>query len=332
MKPGCNTHTANKQVKDVTLTVGDDPTNTAHIREGFIRELQRRFSRLRGLVRKTVGYENDAFDLSANDETDGETQEDFPTGKTLGAAAFMTWLKKTINSVIFNPLPIPKVKAGEHWTARFLDQAAIKGFNQGTGILMQKGVSIENTPNDQILSIPRVRMALQGTDGNYQRAYFNLAEITEDLESDVRDILVEGFNNGWNPRRMADELTREIRAIERERAVTLARTETIRAHTDAALANYERNGVDVVGHVSRFVTPDNALCSFCRRLRDTPFTMSEFRNVVVEWRNKPYRVGIPSHPNGRCAPDPVVDMGNSSLDSLEERLSRALGKHTILTQ
>lgn len=43
-----------------------DPTQTTTLRQRFERDLSRRIRRVKGLIRATVGYENDAFGLSAN--------------------------------------------------------------------------------------------------------------------------------------------------------------------------------------------------------------------------------------------------------------------------
>lgn len=320
--------TANKQVKDVTLTVGDDPTNTAHIQEGFIREIQRRFREFRGLIRQSVGYKNDALNLSSN----ADELEDTPPGKSLGAAAFIQWVKETFREVVLGSESISAVQAGEHWTASYLNAAAKQGWNQATGILFQKGVSVDNVPDDEILDIPVIKTALRGGTGRYYKAFADLKDISDETATEIGNIIEDGFQNGWNPKKMADEMTETVRNIEHTRAVTLARTETVNAHSQASIANYKRQGVNVVGHVSRFVTPDDALCPFCRRLRDVGFTISEFQSVVVEWRGQTYRVGIPSHPNGRCAPDPIVGGTPDDLESLEQRLQTALGDHTIINR
>lgn len=323
-----NKTTANKDVGGVTLTVGNDPTNTAHIREGFIREIQRRFKRLRGLIRRSVGYQNDALNLSSNaDELDNT-----PPGKELGKAEFVRWLKQTLGEVILETTGIAAIQQGEHWTASYLNAATKQGWNQATGILFQKGVSTENIADENIINLPVIKTALRGSTGRYYKTFSELKDITDDVATELEQTLEEGFQEGWNPRKMADKMTDRVRSLENTRAVTMARTETIYSHSQASIANYKQQGVGVVNHVSRFVTPDEKLCPFCRSIRDTAFTIPEFQSVVVEWRGQTYRVGTPSHPSGRCAPSPVIGMDSNQLDSLESRLDNALGDYTILSR
>lgn len=121
--------------------------------------------------------------------------------------------------------------------------------------------------------------------------------------------------------------------MQHTRAETLARTEVINAHSDAAIQEYEQAGAEVVNHTSRLTAQDEDVCAFCRALGGVPFTLQEFQTVTVQWGSQVMRVGIVSHPNDRCAPVPEVGLSADGLAPLEERIPDTIrGKPvTILT-
>ncbi|PCR89310.1 hypothetical protein CP557_01415 [Natrinema ejinorense] len=282
------------------------------VEQQFLEEMRRRWERVRGLVRRTVGYQNDAFGLRAN--ADERESFDFPTdrGKIRG---FVRWLRQALRDEVLEPMPSEDVRDGKHWTAAYIRSAVVRGVNQSTGLLLQQGASVENIPDGEIVTRPIFSKTLEKA---YTRTYEDLKSIAEDDADDVRETLTEGLAKGWNPKKMARQLTGEVRDLQRTRAETLARSETIEAHSDATLRNYERAGVDVVGHGEWQATPDFS-CPFCRRLSGTELTLEEMRNGAVEWRGKVYRLKPPAHPNGTCVVLPSVG-GSPPTSPLAERV------------
>mgnify|MGYP000633956011 CR=1 FL=1 len=296
------TPTANRQGR-ATSTV---------VEEQFLAEMRRRWKRVRGLVRRTIGYENDAFGLTANAEE--REAFDFPTDRGQ-IGAFLRWLRQALRDEVLEPMPREDVREGRHWTAAYIRAATKRGVNQSTGLLYQQEASVENIPDDDILSRPIFASTLREL---YTRAYDNLRDITEDDADEIRETLTEGMAKGWNPRKMADRLTGELRELQRTRAETLARTETIEAHSEATLTNYERAGVDTVSHGEWQHTPGLS-CAFCRRLSGTELTLKEMRSGAVEWRGQVYRLKPPAHPNGTCVILPAVG-GEPPTSPLAERV------------
>ncbi|WP_455448301.1 phage minor head protein [Natrinema thermotolerans] len=297
------TLTANRQGR-ATSTV---------VEEQFLEEMRRRWEKVRGLVRRTVGYKNDAFGLRAN--ADEQEAFDFPSerGKTKG---FVRWLRQALRDEVLEPIDTDAVADGGHWTAAYIRSAVVRGSNQATGLLFQRGASVENIPDAELLERPIYAKTLRDL---YTRAYENLQSVTEDAAPQVRETVTEGFAKGWNPRKMARELTSEIRDIQRTQAETLARTETIHAHSESTLTTYERAGVDTVSHGEWQATQDDRTCSFCRRLSDAELAIDEMRSAAVEWHGKIYRLQPPAHPNGRCVILPSVG-GEPPTSPLAERV------------
>jgi SPP1 gp7 family putative phage head morphogenesis protein len=296
------TPTANRQGR-ATSTV---------VEEQFLKEVRRRFRRVRGLVRRTVGYENDAFGLRAN--ADEREAFDFPTDRGK-LEQFVRWLRQALRDEVLEPIDRDAVPEGEHWTAAYIRSAVVRGVNQSTGLLFQEGASVENIPNEEIVRRPIFAQTLRDL---YTRVYENLESVTEEAAPQVRETVTEGFAKGWNPKKMARELTSEIRTIQRTRAETLARTETIEAHSEATLRNYERAGVNTVSHGEWSIGGAN-ICPFCRRLNGAELTLEEMATGAVEWRGQVYRLKPPAHPNGKCVILPAIG-GSPPTSPLADRV------------
>lgn len=298
------------------LSLRNDPTKTLEIRQNFLQDIRGRFRRVSGVVRRTVGYENDAFGLAQN-KIDAPEAYDFPTDRGK-IQAFIEDLKEWINGEILEPANFAELREGRHWTSEYVRSSYLVARNVAIGRLMQEGVSVENLPNNELL---QTRTSIKTLRDLYTRTYENLKDITDDMAGVIREELTKGFAQGENPKKIARRLSDEIKTMQRTRAETLARTETINAATNGTFDEYEKAGVDVVSHGEWQTAMDNDVCAFCRRLSGEQFTISEFRaNHPVRFRGQLYRLNFPAHPNGRCVPTPVIGLDPDSLAPLEERV------------
>jgi len=296
------------------LSLRNDPTKTLEVRQNFLQDIRGRFRRLSGVIRRAIGPENDVLKLSQN--IDAPEAFDFPTDREK-IQAFQEWLKETIENEVLEPASFTELREGNHWTNDYIRSAYLIGRNVAIGRLKQEGVSVENLPNSELL---QTRTSIKTLRDLYSRTYENLRDITQDMAGVIRQELTEGFAQGENPTKMARRITKEVKDIQRTRAETLARTETINAATQATLDEYERAGVDGVSHGEWNATQAGA-CPFCRRLSGEQFTVSEFRaNHAVRFRGQTYRLAPPAHPNGRCAIMPTIGLDPDSLDPLSERV------------
>lgn len=299
------------------LTLRNDPTKTLEQRQAFLQDIRGRFRRVSGVIRRTIGYENDAFDLSENDKLDATEAYDYPTdsGKI---QAFIEDLKEWIRGEILEPANFSELREGEHWTSEYIENAYLIGRNVAIGRLKQAGVSVSNRPDAELL---QTRTSVKSLSDLYTRTYEDLADITDDMAGVIRRELTKGFAEGENPKAIAGRITSEVKEMQRTRAETLARSEVINAATDATFDEYEKAGVDVVSHGEWQTAMDTDVCAFCRRLGGEQFTISEFRaNHAVRFREQVYRLNFPAHPNGRCVPTPVVGLDAGSLAPLGERV------------
>ena len=324
--PCDHTHSANEQVghSSVELTKGRDASNTHSIQRALLREFQRRLREVRGAIRRTVGYENDALRLRSN--ADAEEAYDFPTEEGR-ARAFMRDLRRWLREALVGDTNgRVRIENGDHWLAEYIREAYQVGMSTGEGRLLQAGVSLTPSDVEDALRRPITQRQLADL---YSRAFENLKEVSEAAAQQLREELTSGLAAGENPRKIASRLNEELTKIERSRLATIARTEVINSHAEAALDTYEQHGADVVGHTSRMTAKDASVCSFCRALDSVPFTLSEFRSVTVSWGGQPRRIGVPAHPSGRCSPVPEIGLPADGLDPLSERIPDSAGGRPI---
>lgn len=113
------------------------------------------------------------------------------------------------------------------------------------------------------------------------------------------DALIEGLILGYNPRKVAP-MVRDALGIQLNRALTICRTEVLRAHREAAHQIYAENTDVVKGWRWQAALSGNT-CAVCISLHGREFPMSE---------------KMSSHPNCRCCAAPIT----YSWEELGERL------------
>lgn len=121
------------------------------------------------------------------------------------------------------------------------------------------------------------------------RVYTDLDGVTEDAATKMTRVLVDGLIQGKSPRVVAADLAK-VTDLSKARALTIARTELIRAHAEGQLTALEDLGVEEVGaQVEWSTTGDAKVCPACRPLQGVVFKIAEARGI------------LPRHPNCRCA-------------------------------
>ena len=298
------------------------------VREGMRKEIRRRFRRLRGRIREWVGYSEDIFGL-AEDGSAAASQSDLPDDApdvyrfqtdSAKVGAFLVWYQQRLQEDIFEPLTHGRVRRGDHWTAQYLRQAFARAWRQSRSRLQSEGVSVGSLPGDgdtdlieALFDMPAPRRALQEV---YTRTYDNLQSIDEDAVEPVRETLLEGIDEGWNPKKTARKLTKEVETLQKTRAETLAQTETVSAYSEATIERYRRAGVDSVAHGVWSDANDSRVCPICKRLDGREIPLSDINEATFTFEpneDEPdylageYPVRPPAHPRGRCTLIPSVD-------------------------
>ena len=109
-----------------------------------------------------------------------------------------------------------------------------------------------------------------------------LSKISIDGAQSASDALVEGMIMGYNPRKIAP-MIRDALGTQLNRALTIARTETMRAQRIATGENYKENSDVVKGWV--WIADVGEACPACLAMHGTEHPLSE---------------SMSSHPNCRC--------------------------------
>lgn len=290
-----------------------DPTNTLTLRSQFERDLSGRLRTVRGIVSKTVGYENDALHLRQDAQL-ADPRENFPRlppGQL--TKEFTKWFNEVLRDEVLEPMEVAHIRRGEHWTAAYLRQAYGRGWMDATSQLRDVGVDVDTQDVSAVFGLPAAERQLERL---YLRAYENLDGVTDSMAQTIREELTRGLDAGENPRVMARRLNGELDKLTNTRARTLARTEIINSHSDATLDRFERAGVSTVSHGEWSTAGDNRVCAICQSLEGKEFKIREFREGtfnfgadgedVADHLAGTYRLKPPSHPNGRCSILPVV--------------------------
>jgi SPP1 gp7 family putative phage head morphogenesis protein len=303
-----------------------DPTDD--LREDFLRDIRERFRQLRGAVRRWVGYEEDVFGLAEDGSapaTDADRPDDAPQvfrfqSDREQASAFALWFLSRLRDGVLDPTDRRAVRNGEHWTASHIRAAFGRGWRQARNRLRQEGVAVGSLPGgdddsviEGLFNLPAPRRALREL---YLRTYRNLESVADrEAAQRVRSTLLDALDEGVNPRETARRLTDEVESIQKNRAETLARTETVNAYTESTISRYERAGVDTVQHGEWSDSSDSRVCPICSSLDGREIPMTGIRDATFTFEpddDQPdhlageYKMTPPAHPNGRCVLLPVV--------------------------
>lgn len=327
-------HSRRRAAADATVALDgrrtrQDPTGTGSLRARFERDMVRRFTKVKRLIRRAI-VELDVLGArgnlaaqiqshviaasvlrrmplmsSAKDAAPQPQTREFaferPADKVQG---FMSWLRSAARSEILQTetgTPL-RSAANVSWMNTYIDSAYQSGLKDAKSLTnegLRVGAGNFNSP------VHADRVALI-----YTRAYRDLEGITDEMDKQISRVLAQAMaeGRGIGPASfqgaydLAQELADRVDSIGITRARTLARTEVIGAHAEAALNLYEEVGLeDVTADVEFATAEDTSVCPECADMRGDVYTIEDARGV------------IPVHPNCRCAWIPVVqDAGGAA--------------------
>jgi len=295
-----------------------DPTHTSTLRAAFERAMSTKFAKLRGEIRKAIVVE-DCFGLRPlkTNATMGNRAFDFGTSADK-VEAFMEWLHKESSAIILDLTNTDVVKVGsginKAWTNTYIDSSYQKGIARARTELLAAGYpvpSVEESGGIHVLFNQPIHTDRVGI--LYTRVFTQLKGITDQMGTQISQVLSQAMMDGKGPAEMARLLTRTItgpmgdlgitdtlgRFIPAQRrAMTLARTEVIRAHHLATVQEYRNFGVAGVNVKAELRTAgDDRVCDKCKSLEAQTFTLDAVEKL------------IPVHPGCRCCaiPKPYDD-------------------------
>lgn len=305
-------------LKAVNTTFRTDPTRTTALRARFVREMDRRFTRLKKDVRISI-VDRDCFGIQPEvlgvlSPLPGKAFEFKRTSEKV--ALFMRWLEEQerlgILEIIFRPGTLPGIEAA--WTDVFIDSAYAQGMRRGRVELRRKGYRVptfEQVPSGigVVMSQPYHADRIGAI---YTRTFEDLKSVTQVMNAQVRRQIADGLTTGLarglaegkNPRVIARELVKDVAnrvdKIGITRARMIARTEVIRAHHVATIAEYERADAEMeVTVMAEWATAGFKVCDHCLDMATGgPYKLKEIEGM------------IPAHPNCRCVALPVMKEKN----------------------
>jgi len=308
------------QKEKATAVSRYDPTRTTHLRNAFVRDLNKRFRALRGIIRRAI-IEQDCFGmldkefkvvtLAAPDfSLPGRKAFAFPRSEQK-VNAFMNWLqgqeaKGILEVGTMQQIGTPIETA---WTNKYIKDSYQRGVIRAR--MEMKGAGYKVPPLSEtggISASMSTPFHMDRVGVLYTRVFQELKGITSQMDTQISRVLTQGIADGKNPRELAKLLTRTIsgpvgdlgitdtlgRFIPAERrARTLARTEVIRAHHQGNIQEMKNWAVEGVKVKAEWVTAGYKVCPECAALEGKVFSLNEIQNM------------IPLHPNCRCVAIPV---------------------------
>lgn len=297
-----------------------DPTHTTTLRNLFAQNMNRRFTRIRGIIRKAIVEEDcfammqgsggfhtfGALDYKYDLFTPGRHAFDFPrSGDKL--AAFMDWLKKQEQAGILETTRMPQLGTAieDAWTNMYIKDSYQRGILRARYELKGAGYDvpgIDQTGGIEVAMFQPPHVERLGL--LYTRVFNDLKGITDTMDMQISRVLAQAMADGKNPREIARLLTRTIsgpigdlgitdtlgRFIPAQRrAMVLARTEVIRSHHQSMIQEYRNWGLEGVRVKAEWKTAgDGRVCDECASMEGQVYTLDEAMNM------------IPRHPQCRC--------------------------------
>ena len=269
-----------------------DPTRTTLIRRAFMAAMTRRIKKLKQDITNVI----DTLDMFGLKEVPNPLKFNmerrayvFKTNPEK-LSAFKIWLQEQVDQGI---LEVGTSEAA--WTHEYVGSAYRKGvvraYKDTHKEALSESADFYSGSKAQFLTdmfaapetVSKVKML-------YTRTFDELKGFTAQTGQDTSRILSTGLSNGWHPTKIARELNKQIDVLTKKRALTIARTEVIRAHAEGQLDSFDKMNVKEVGVEAEFSTAsDGAVCAICSSIEGEIMSVSEARGL------------IPVHPNCRCS-------------------------------
>jgi len=293
----CN---CNSKHQSLNEKLRKDPTETKTIRQSYARDARKRFRKLKGWIRKVIEKE-DALGIKGKPGMDFNKAENIvitinqPIAQpqmTERIESFIGVMEEKIDDDILEQ--VKRSVEGENWQNGYVEQSYRKGVKDSAN-RVSKLPSMEGVSAIAVEEAMKHPTHVDALGLLQERNFRELKGATEAMAQEVNRTLTEGVMQGQSKSKIASALNDRVDKIGITRANTIARTETVRAHSSATLNYYQQAGLDgVEAEVEHSVVDDGRLCETCAGLEGETYKIKEARGV------------IPVHPNCRCTWLPVT--------------------------
>lgn len=324
----CNDLAIHTEHKSITANAiaRRDPTRTTALRNAFVRDMNRRFTELTRAVTKAIVTE-DVFGLLSGPTstatvtflkltTPGKKRFAFPRDSRK-VSAFMDWFNRQVNAGILDVREIRQV--GESieaaWTNKYINDSYKRGLARSRYQLTHGGFDVPALAETGGVGVSMMApFHIDRVGLLYTRTFNELRGITAAMDQQISRLLAEGLVEGLHPKTLSRMLNHAISGKgstlglpisyinprtgsrvnyympAQRRAQILARTEVIRAHSEAQLQEFKNWGVEGVGVKAEWMTAgDERVCPDCGALEGSRFTLEQAQGM------------LPLHPQCRCA-------------------------------
>jgi len=271
-----------------------DPTLTITIRKQWVTEGNKRINTIKRFIRETI-VTNDAFGLKERPLLS------FLAAAPVGAfdqpsdaeklVAFSLWLKQQFNTEFLqlrvNPSTGQIIRIDPNWTQKYVDRAYLMGVKNANRQLKKTGIdpAVEPVPGSRprvtlagILAIPIHR---QGISAMRERVLNELDGIANATQQQATRVLADGLARGDTPAQLTRSINEVMDKVAKQRATALALTETVRAHAEAQLNQFEAFGITEVTAIAEFTTQgDEFVCPICLALEGRLFPINEAHGII----------------------------------------------------
>ena len=266
-----------------------DPTRTTVLRRRFSAQMNKRFRRLRGLIRDAI-VAKDVLALKHPKPLQLIERRAFEfTTKPEKVVQFKKWLQQQVDAEI-----LTVNYKGEPWTNEYISssykKATIQSYVNVHKADLAQGEEFYKGSESRFLqeaftapeSVEKLKL-LQ------IRAFEELKGVTSSMSQQIGRVLAEGMAHGEAPETISRQMNNVVGKINRTRARAIARTEIIRAHAEGSLNAYEKLGIKELGLMVEWSTAAGA-CERCLSMAaGSPYTVKQARGL------------IPAHVNCKCS-------------------------------
>lgn len=262
----CSIHTHARQ----------DPTRTLTIRRRLEAQLNKRFRKLRGDIRRYLLDNPVSF---------------------LTIEQIMGFIGRRTEALLLSDQSGLSVNLDMTGRMTWFTSSISQAWNSGQSQAATQVAAVEQALEAAALGEEALRRMIEPRrQAILDRALSELKSTTEEMQTVIRRELVEGIEAGLNPRDIARAINDRIAKVSQNRARLIARTEVVRAHHKAKMATFRQAGIDGVIVKAEWVTAgDSRVCERCEALEGKIFKIDEIENM------------IPLHPNCRCSAAPAID-------------------------
>lgn len=278
-------HVHNRQLNPLRL----DPTRTTLLRKAFVKESDRRFVELQKQITQLVEVE-DAFGLAEPGTPMVSNKRWVGMSSAQQVEQFRKWVESQVNKGILTTVD----PSDPTWMSKYISEAYEKGaarsFDDYRKLYAAAGPASDykfySGGKFEFLGSFRGPAAAERVQYLASRTFQDMKGVTTAMGQQMNRVLADGMIQGKSPREVARDLNKTVSKIGIQRARTVARTETIRAHAEGQLDSLTKLGVEEVGVMVEWSTAgDDLVCPLCLPMNGVVLKIQEARG------------GIPRHPN-----------------------------------